>query len=443
MKTHFKILIISFAFAFGRASGQQDEQAMSLKQSVQYALKENTDIKKQNLAILRSRYQVQETTSHLFPQLSATGQFTDNLKLQEQLLPGEIFGQPGTFIPVEFGVQYSIPLNAKWNQVLYDKAYFTAIQQSKTAEQLSMVQQENVQEDVIYNVASSYYQSIIIREQQKIIEANLANLTQSVNVAQVKYDNQMIRKIDLDQLKVNKTNTQAALDNSVESYSRSLDLLKIIMGYPINDTLILTSDVEIKNFSPPVNSVMDNPLLSIYDKQLELKHLDIKGINANYYPTLSGFAQYGYQTQFNNFTSEEMKWTSSSVIGASVSIPIFDGLLKKRQVQQRNLELKAISLDKQLTENQLNAQYQNAVRKYKQTEKTADNQKINYDLAQSVYEAIQANYNNGLASLSDLINSDSSLKDAQTQYLTALLQKGIAALDILKANGNMNDLLTY
>jgi outer membrane protein TolC len=85
-------------------------------------------------------------------------------------------------------------------------------------------------------------------------------------------------------------------------------------------------------------------------------------------------------------------------------------------------------------------QYNNATRKYAQNQKNVNNQQGNLNLAQSVYEAMQNNYKNGLASLSDLINSDTGLKNAQTQYLTSLLQLKISSLDILYANGTMNQL---
>lgn len=437
--------ITSFFFfsllIFSNVLAQELSGNVSLKQAIEYSLNENTDIKKQNLEIAKSKYQVQEVHGKAFPQLSGTAQITDNLKIQEQLLPGEIFGQPGTFLPVKFGVQYAIPLSVRWDQLIFNKAYFTSIEQAMSASQLSNLQKEKVTQDIIYNVSTAYYQSILIREQTNIINANLKKLSQSVDVAQVKFDNQMIRKIDLDQLKVNRTNTQADLDNTEVSFAHSLDLLKILMGFPLIDTLILTDTIVDVDYTIPVNSIVQNPSLDLIDQHLKMKRLEIKGINANYFPTLSGFAQYGYQSQFDEFTAEQMKWTSSSVIGASLNIPIFDGMQKKRQVQRVKTDIKSITMDKQLADKNLNSQYTNSVRKFQQSEKTAMNQKVNYELAQSVYEAIQINYQNGLASLSDLINADSGLKGAQTQYLSALLQKRISALDILLANGSMTDLI--
>ncbi len=54
-----------------------------------------------------SKAAVWETISAALPQVSASGSFTDNLKLMTTLLPGEFFGQPGQKYPVTFGSQFN------------------------------------------------------------------------------------------------------------------------------------------------------------------------------------------------------------------------------------------------------------------------------------------------------------------------------------------------
>jgi len=177
----------------------------------------------------------------------------------------------------------------------------------------------------------------------------------------------------------------------------------------------------------------------LLQQQAILKQLEIKGINSKYLPTLVAFGQYGYQSQFMKW--DDMYWFNSALIGVQLNISIFDGLLKHHQVKQRKFELQSIQLDKELLEKSLNAEYNNAVNKYLQNQKTVRNQKENLTLAENVYEAMQNNYKNGLASLSDIINSDTGLKSAQSSFLTALFRKKISSLDILRANGNMTEFL--
>jgi outer membrane protein len=177
----------------------------------------------------------------------------------------------------------------------------------------------------------------------------------------------------------------------------------------------------------------------LLQQQTTLKQLEIKGINSRYLPTLVAFGQYGYQSQFNSWN--DTYWFDNAAIGLQLGISIFDGLQKYRQVKQRKFELQSLQLDKELLEKSLNSEYNNAVNKYLQNQKNVLNQTENLALAEDVYVAVQNNYKNGLASLSDLINSDTGLKSAQSSFLTALFQKKISSLDILRANGRMTDLL--
>lgn len=421
-------------------TGASVGQSFSLNDCVAYALQNNTDVRKQNLALLQSRQRVLETRAGSLPQVSANAQVLDNLILGKQLLPGDIFGQPGTFIPVRFGVQYVVPMKVEATQMVFNKQYQAGMESAKAAELLSQANMAKVREDVAYNVASSFYSALVSREQRNIVDANLAKVSQSVQVAQVQYDNQMIRRIDLDQLRVSQSNTRSELDNVQVGYAQSLDMLKILMGYPLGDTLIL-ADMDTENsFLLPANGTGSNPNLLLLDRQASLKNLEIKGIRSQYMPTVGLIANYSYQGQFDKL--KDIIWIPSAVLGVSVNIPIFDGLRKKHQIQQRDLEMQSLLLDRQLAQNQLDAQYLNAVRKYRQNQQTVQNQEANLNLAQSVYAAVQNNYKNGIATLSDLINADTGLRGAQTQFLTAQLQMRISSLDVLRANGSLSTSLT-
>lgn len=432
--------IMLFLTKSNSAQPQLPSKEMTLKETLQYSLEENTSIKKQNLAVIKSRFTTKEVISQGLPQINGYAQLKDNVELPTQMLPGEMMGKPGAYIPVQMGIQYSIPLSVEWNQLLYSQAYLNSIQQAKAAEDLTATQSEKTKQDVIYKVASAFYQTLITGEQMNLVHANLEQIRQSLNVVQSQYDNQMARKIDLDQLKVSLSNTQTDLDNATVAYAQYLDYLKVLMGYPIEDTLILKANVETNDFIIPQNHIDNNPSLTLLQKQENLKALEIKGIKAQYLPTLSAYAQYSYQTQFDKWSSNR-DWNSSSVIGAQLSIPLFDSFQKSHQVKQSKLDLKSIQLDRAYTQNQLNTQYVNAEKKYLVNQKTVQNQQDNLNLATNIYDAVQNNYRNGISSFSDLINADSGVKAAQTQYLTALLQSKISALDILNVNGSLTELV--
>ena len=54
----------------------------------------------------------------------------------------------------------------------------------------------------------------------------------------------------------------------------------------------------------------------------------------------------------------------------------------------------------------------------------------------------QNNYQNGLASLTDLLTSETDLVAAQNSYNEALLNYKVAQIELIKSNGNIKSLLT-
>jgi len=60
-------------------------------------------------------------------------------------------------------------------------------------------------------------------------------------------------------------------------------------------------------------------------------------------------------------------------------------------VKQCKLELQSLQLDRHLLEKSLNAEYDNAVNKYLQNQKSVLDQQENLTLAENVYTAMQRN----------------------------------------------------
>ena len=72
---------------------------------------------------------------------------------------------------------------------------------------------------------------------------------------------------------------------------------------------------------------------------------------------------------------------------------------------------------------------------------TINSQRKNVELAQEIYKSTQNNYNNGLASLTDLLDTENSLTSSQNSYTQALLNYKIAEIQLIKSNGNIKSLV--
>jgi outer membrane protein TolC len=89
----------------------------------------------------------------------------------------------------------------------------------------------------------------------------------------------------------------------------------------------------------------------------------------------------------------------------------------------------------------LNLAYENAKIQLKNSINTINAQKKNVELANEIYRSTQNNYNNGRASLTDLLDTENALTSAQNSYNQALLNYKIAEIQLIKSNGNIKSLV--
>jgi outer membrane protein TolC len=181
-------------------------------------------------------------------------------------------------------------------------------------------------------------------------------------------------------------------------------------------------------------------------KQEELQEFQKKAYKAEYYPSLALSGNYSYNGISNKFdmfkgSGSTANWYSMAAVSLTLKVPIFDGFARRSRVSQASVTLKELNKQKEETALALNTQFENAKLQVQNNLTTIQAQKENVDLANEVYNSTQNNYNLGLANLTDLLDAETSLTEAQNNYNEALLQYKLAELDIIKSNGNLKSLL--
>ena len=123
--------------------------------------------------------------------------------------------------------------------------------------------------------------------------------------------------------------------------------------------------------------------------------------------------------------------------GVRLSIPIFDGFEKKFKAQQVEVSQRQLDLNIRNVTNLTKMEFHNASEQLRQSKKLIDQQQENMELAEQLYDITKLSYQEGVAPLTELLNAETSLKEAQTQFLTATLQLKLAELDHLKTSGEL------
>lgn len=439
-------LMVSPGFAQEQTTGTVKE--LTLQESINYALEHNESIKKASYDELGSKYQINEVRSVGLPQVDIKGSAVRTLEKSMIALPAD-FNPEGTGPLIKpMGTDNMVQAGLSVTQLLFNKSYFVGLKAAKSAEDLYRIRKEMATEDVIYNVGSAYYQVLQIEEQFNSINANLDKLNQLEKILTLQYKNDLVKKVDVNRIKVNKINLQNQKENLQTAYVQQLNVLKFFMGMPLEQEITLQGSAEdtLLKEEPTLAGAgevaEERAQFKILNKQKELKALEMENIRAGYYPSVAAFGNYNYQSQYDGqmIGNSDAMWFPNSQVGVQLNIPVFDGLRKKAQVQQRQVELKKMDLDLQQYNKNTQVELSNSLSQLGNSRNNINAQEENVKLAQEVYDTTNQLYKEALAPLSDLLNAETALREAMTNLNNEKLKYQIAQLNYLKAKGNLETL---
>ncbi len=413
---------------------------LTLKDALNYAVKNNINVRKARLAIERGRYKTAEVRAQALPQLTGSGSLGYS-PIIGQLVVDTLIFQMGRAWNSSVGVQFS--------QQLFNQQVFTGLKASQASEDYYKLNAELSEEQIIEQVSGTYYQILLNRELLTVIDTNIKNTSSIERTITDQYRNGLARKIDLDRVKVSLTNLRTQLDQLNNAIIQQENQLKYYMGMPVK-TEITIPEMQLTNLI--LNAALTDTVnysgrteFQIIKKQEDLLNLQKKAYTAEYYPTLSLTSNYTYTGMSNKFdlykSGGDSYWYDESSIGISLRIPIFDGFATRSRVRQAKIDLLENKEDQRNVIQSLNLANENAKIQIKNNLNTINAQKANVKLAEEVYYSTQNNYKNGLATLTDLLDAENSLTDAQNSYNQALLNYKIAEIQLLKSNGNIKSLL--
>jgi outer membrane protein TolC len=419
-------------------------QGLSLKQCLKYANENNKNIKIAGYESDIAHEKVNEQIGTGLPQISASGTLTDNLKIATNLMPGELFGQPGTFIAIKSGVQYNTTAELTLSQKIFDPNFFVGLKAAKISEQYYHQSTQKTIEQTAYDVSNNYYQSLIIQKQYNLLKATLDASEKTLASTDLKYRNGTAKKIDVDKIRVSYNNTKSQLQQTELSYKQSLNNLKYQMGMPVDSSIVLSDTLLVDEITQDEYNRADNYMENRVDYQLKKTNLQVQDAQkqksiADFLPTLSFDANYTFQAmrqEFNIF-SPGHEWYQSSSIGLSLNIPIFSGFQKVSRLQQAKLNVMEAEDNLKLTEQSIKVEVSNYEIQYHNALDNIKNEKENLTLAESVYTNTQLEFQQGAASSLDLIQAESSFREAQNTYFNKLLNLYIARLDVEKSKGSL------
>jgi outer membrane protein TolC len=286
---------------------------------------------------------------------------------------------------------------------------------------------------------------LVNRERLKLLDANLLKLKKMLEDVGAMNKAGFVEKIDVDRLEVAYNNLITEKDKVVRLMGISETLLKFQMGYKVNEAILLTDSLSASNNN--VITITENqkteyslrPEYALVQTQQKLNELNLKRFKLGYLPSLAAYGVLSEQAQRDkfNFFDASQKWYPIGIVGATLNISFFDGLQNVNRIQQAKINILKTKNTMTGLEQAIDMEISIAQVSYKNALNSLESQTKNMKLAQDVLTVANKKYEQGVGSNLEVINAQTSLKEAETNYFNALYDVYVSKIDYLKANGSL------
>ena len=425
MKKYLYILSF-FAFTISLKS-QEKTMQLSLEEAISFALENSYNTKASKNDIASANEKVWETTTIGLPQIDAKVDYQNFLR--QPISVADINGD-GIDEEFVFGTKQNVNATVTLSQILFDGSYLVGLQSAKTFLKISEQAQEKTELLTREAVINAYGNVLVAESSTAVLQKNIKILQKNYDDAKKIYENGLNEEEDVEQLEI----TLGSLKNQLNSVKRlkgiAYQMLNLSLGNPINTPLILTDSLDslaIQNMNLNLISgefnVNNHIDFKIAENNREGNRLMVKLEQSKALPTLSTFINYGSQAFSSSFTflNGNQRWFDSSLLGVSLSVPIFSSFGRKARTAQAKIALETADLRLEETKQRLSLQAEKAKSEYQLSIENYQTSKKNVGLSERIEKKQRIKFFEGISSSFDLLQAQNQLYSQQQNYIQAML----------------------
>lgn len=417
------------------------QTVLSLSDCIKIGVENNLTLQTRKNEIEKNRLTISENRSKLIPQINAFANFNDNFEPPVSVTDGSAYGNPYN---VTKTLQYGVNAGFQLQMPLYNQTVYTSVSIACTMEEISRLSYEKAKEDLTVEISKMYYLGQASAEQISLIKANIVRLEELKGITEAFYDNGMAMEVDVKRVSINLENMQVQYDNACAMLTQQLNLLKYVIDYPADAEIALEPVDTESILEVELTGLSDNLYeFRLLESQLEMAEQQKRMIRDGYLPSLAltgNFSTSAYTDKARYWfqSHPSAKWYNSYGLGISLRIPIFDGLDKRHKTQKAKVDILNLQLTQENTRKNMETQYANATNDLRNNQRNFKKQKDNYLLAEDVYAVTSDRYKEGIASMTEVLQDEMRMSEAQNNYISAHYNYRLTNLSLLKLTGRLD-----
>jgi len=425
----FANIVLALFIFFNFCRAQTSTLNLNLDQCLQIAYKKNKTLLQLEEKINSARYRIDEARSSFYPQFSLSGSYT---RLGE--LPSYDVGDGAKFT---LGTENNYNLTLSYQQPLFTWGKIRAgYDISKYNLSLTKEEYRRTKQDIKFNVVNLFYNILLAKKLIKVREESIARTEDHLKTVQERYEKGYASEFDLLRVKVQLANAKPPLTQAKNLYQLTMNNLKNLLGIELADSVSLEGTLDYA----PIEVIQSQAEEFAFKNRSELKSITHqRGIGqkaltiakANNKPNLFGSANYEYKRPF--YSKDE--WATDWNFTFLVNIPIFDGFLARSRIRQTRSDLKQLAIVENQVQDLIKLEISQAITDLNLAKENILSQKENVKQAKESLRIAKVQYQQGMITNLEQMDTELALTIAETNHLQALADYLIAKAKYEKAIG--------
>lgn len=407
---------------------EKEKKVLTLDECINLSLKIHPELKSANALKNAAGAQLTQTMSAYYPQVSFRSTYNRAVSHNVVVSQG-VIAQRGT----NNSDAYSSTMSLSQNIYDFGRTHYDvmAAKESLNATKYDLL---TTSDGIILDIKSNYYEAVA---SERVLDVNRETVSQQeLHLKQAIGFYKVGRRSRIEVTKAEVDLAKAKLELIKSENAVKLSRVKLANSIGLSESFNYALDSEIRF----VELKMDIDRALLYAGQHRPEILKIKaneryykariaGAKADWYPTLTGSANYGYND--SNFVFDQISWGW----GLALNFDVFTGGRRNAIVKESKENLVSISARRErLWQNiylEVQQAYLNLVdarRRITMLEKSLEHARENFSLAQARYEV-------GLGDNLEFTDARLALQQAKTDLIKAILDYQIARSSLEKAVG--------
>ncbi len=347
--------------------------------------------------------------------------------------------------PAQFGVPWQANISANIQQIIFQPDVFVALKARKGALELYENQLKVAKDSVKASVYNAYFGVLVSEKALQFAKESQLRLQQLLKEQTEFYKNGFIEKLDIEKTQVNLNNITTSVIRIENTVNTSYAGLKLALAIPQADSLHLAdelSDDWIKQNVFAQENDFDyedrNEIKTLLTTE-QLQQLQVKRYKMGALPSVTAnwnIATSAQRQRFNFFDTGD-RWFYSNVLGVNLRVPITDGWQRHNKVKQSQYTLDKTRNSIDQFKQAIDFQIINARTTLASAIASLNNQEENKVLAEKVFNTTKIKYQQGLGSSFEVLQAETDLQNALSNYYQALYYAGIARIAYQRALGKL------